>query len=62
MTAGSSDCDREVVFYTICTPDYFVGLVGLVNSLRLLGHRERVVVLDCVLSADRRAVLGGHLT
>jgi hypothetical protein len=49
-------CDR-VRFFTIADSGYFLGLVGLVNSLRLQGHEELVTVIDLGLAADQRAVL-----
>jgi hypothetical protein len=44
-------------FYCIADSRYFLGAVGLVNSLRLVGHREPVVLLDCGLTAEQRALL-----
>jgi hypothetical protein len=35
----------------------FLGLVALVNSLRVLGHDERIYVLDCGFEPWQRAVL-----
>jgi len=48
------------VFYTVCDEKYFVGLVGLIASLRQLGHDERIVVLDCGLNSGQKALLDGH--
>jgi len=53
---------EEVVFYSVCNSDFFLGLVVLINSLRLLGHNERVVVLDCGLLPEQVAILSGHCT
>jgi hypothetical protein len=39
----------------------FVGVVGLVNSLRFVGHDEPLVLLDCGLSDEQRAVLRPHV-
>jgi hypothetical protein len=36
----------QATFFTIGTSNYFPGVVALINSLRLLGHRDNVVVLD----------------
>ena len=44
-------------FYTVADDRYFLGAVGLVNSLRLVGHEERVFVLDCGLTAKQRSLL-----
>ena len=52
---------NAVAFYTVANANYFLGLAGLVNSLRLLGHAEPVVVLDCGLAAWQRELLEGHV-
>jgi hypothetical protein len=44
-------------FYSVSDSRYFLGAVGMVNSLRLLGHREPVYVLDCGLTDAQRALL-----
>src|SRR5215210_3394157 len=49
-------------FYTIADGRYFLGAVGLVNSLRLLGHREQVFLLDCGLTKSQRNLLAPHVT
>jgi hypothetical protein len=51
-----------VAFYAIADARYFVGLVALVDSLRLAGHDERIVVLDTGLTAEQRALLAAHAT
>jgi hypothetical protein len=48
----------EVTYVTIADERFFVGAVAMVNSLRLTGHHERIVVLDAGLTAEQRAVLG----
>lgn len=48
----------EVSFYTITDERFFVGTVGMINSLRLMGHEQRVVVLDRGLSRRQRDLLG----
>ncbi|MGZ8693372.1 MAG: hypothetical protein ACXWZT_11655 [Gaiellaceae bacterium] len=50
-----------VAFYTIADERYFVGAVALINSLRLVGHDEPVVVLDCGLSPEQRDLLAGEV-
>jgi hypothetical protein len=47
-------------FVTIADSGYFPGLVALVNSLRLQGHREPITVLDLGLSSVQRAALEQH--
>jgi hypothetical protein len=54
--------DREAAFYCISSRFYFLGAVGLINSLRLVGHTEPIFVLDCGLDADQRELLEGHVT
>jgi hypothetical protein len=41
---------------------YFLGAVGMLNSLRLLGHSEPIFVLDCGLTPDQRELLAPHAT
>jgi hypothetical protein len=41
---------------------YFLGVVGMINSLRLLGHREPIFLLDCGLSPRQRELLRPHVT
>ena len=47
-----------------CVADgrYFIGAVGLINSLRLVGHEEPVYLLDCGLSETQRALLEEQAT
>jgi hypothetical protein len=59
---GSREGRRIVgtAFYCVADQRYFLGAVGLVNSLRLIGHDEPVYVLDCGLSDEQRELLGGE--
>ena len=41
-------------FYCVADSRYFPGAVGLVNSLRLVGHREPILVLDTGLTDAQR--------
>jgi hypothetical protein len=52
----------SITFFTICNEAYFPGLVGLINSLRLVGHDSPIVVGDCGLTPEQRAVLADHCT
>jgi hypothetical protein len=52
----------RAAFYCVTDSRYFLGAVGMVNSLRLLGHREPVYVLDCGLTAHQRELLTPHAT
>ena len=47
----------RAAFYCVADERYFLGAVGLVNSLRLVGHRERIFVLDCGLDDEQRELL-----
>jgi hypothetical protein len=51
----------DVAFYTVCDSRFFPGLVALVNSLRLHGHDQPIVVVDCGLSERQREVLGDEV-
>jgi hypothetical protein len=52
----------EAAFYCVADTRYFLGAVGLVNSLRLVGHDEPIHVLDCGLSEDERRLLEPETT
>lgn len=45
------------MFFTVADSRYWLGAVALVNSLRLAGHEEPVVVLDAGLSRPQRTRL-----
>jgi hypothetical protein len=49
-------------FYCVSDSRYFLGAVGMLNSLRLLGHREPLYVLDCGLTPHQRDRLAPHAT
>ena len=44
-------------FYCVADARYFLGAVGLVNSLRLHGHTEPIYLLDCGLTEPQRELL-----
>jgi hypothetical protein len=52
----------DATFYTLADADFFVGLVGLLNSLRLTGNTGELVVLDCGLAEDQRLAVAPHVT
>jgi hypothetical protein len=58
--APEADPLAGAAFYCVVEERYFLGAVGLVNSLRLVGHAEPVYLLDCGLSAEQRALLAPH--
>ena len=47
----------SAAFYCVADERYFLGAVGMINSLRLLGHAEPVFVLDCGLRREQRELL-----
>ena len=49
-------------FYCVSSGMFFLGAVALINSLRLLGHREPVFVLDCGLNEAQREILSVSAT
>ena len=48
----------DVRFFTIADDEYYLGLVAMVNSLRLHGHHDPVTVLDLGLTEAQRSELG----
>ena len=51
-----------VAFYCVSSRIYFLGAVGLVNSLRLIGHTEPIFLLDCGLTPAQRERIAPHVT
>jgi hypothetical protein len=49
-----------VAFYAVANEPHFLGLVALLNSLRLQGHDEPLLVADCGLAAWQRELLAAH--
>jgi hypothetical protein len=52
---------RNVAFYCVADSEYFLGLVALLNSLRLVGHAQDLFVLDRGLNRDQRVRLEPHV-
>ena len=52
----------DAAFYCMSSEVYFLGAVGLVNSLRLAGHEEPIYLLDCGLTPEHRELLEPHVT
>lgn len=48
--------------YFLADRRYFLGAVALVNSLRLAGQREPIVMLDCGLTTGQRRLLEREVT
>lgn len=57
-----SDPGHNAAFYCVADERFFLGLVALVNSLRMVGHREPIYVLDCGLGAAQRRRLAAEAT
>jgi hypothetical protein len=56
MTA-TAKASPSAAFYCVADSRYFLGAVGLVNSLRALGHDEPIHLTDCGLTQDQRDLL-----
>ena len=52
---------EPVAFYCVADARYFLGAVGLVNSLRIHGHSEPVHLLDVGLTAPQRRLLSDEV-
>ncbi len=52
----------DATLYTISDARYFLGTVGLLNSLRLTGNPQPLVILDCGFTDPQRALLRPHCT
>jgi hypothetical protein len=48
-------------FYCVSDERFFLGAVGLINSLRLVGHSEPIYVLDVGLTAPQRELLAAEV-
>lgn len=51
----------DCAFYCVSDARYFLGAVGLINSLRGLGHEQPIFLLDCGLTDVQRDLLGGQV-
>jgi hypothetical protein len=51
----------KAAFYCVADERYFLGAAGLVNSLRLHGHREPIFLLDVGLTTEQRQLLEGEV-
>ena len=61
MSTQSSNPPSRAI-YTVADNRFFVGVVALINSLRLVGHREPVFVLDCGFTPEQARILGPEAT
>jgi len=53
--------EADVRFYSIANSAYFIGLVGLINSIRASGHVDPILVLDTGLTREQRELIGEHV-
>src|SRR5215213_2047647 len=53
----SAAAKPSAAFYCVADSRYFLGAVGLVNSLRVLGHDEPIRLTDCGLTPAQRRLL-----
>src|SRR3954466_9810076 len=60
MAAGQERDPPDVRFFTIADADYYLGLVALVNSLRLHGHTDPISVLDVGLTEAQRSEISAE--
>jgi hypothetical protein len=49
-------------FYSVCDSRFFIGMVALLNSLRLIGHDEPIFLVDAGLTAEQQRLLSDHVT
>src|SRR5215207_7961449 len=47
-------------FYTVANARHFIGVVALLNSLRLAGHTEPIRLMDAGLTDEQRTLLANH--
>jgi hypothetical protein len=60
-TTGADEASPAPVrLFTLADARHFTGLVGLVNSVRLLGHREPITVLDIGLEPWQREAVAAE--
>jgi lipopolysaccharide biosynthesis glycosyltransferase len=52
----------DSAIYLVADKRMFLGAVAAINSLRLVGHHERIYLLDCGLSARQRVYLEREAT
>lgn len=49
-------------FYSVSDSRHFIGLVALLNSLRLVGHDEPIILVDAGLTEKQRRLITDHVT
>jgi hypothetical protein len=59
---GAAGAVPSTAFYCVSSEMFFLGAVALVNSLRLVGHRQAIFVLDSGLTERQRELLSPEAT
>jgi hypothetical protein len=62
--SGKPTCYEGVparAFYCVSDRRHFLGVVALLNSLRLAGHDELMFLVDAGLTAEQRSLLADHV-
>jgi len=62
MRSRKDTGSTAVTYYTVSNHSYFLGTVAMLNSLRVTGHDDPLVVLDAGLLPEERAALDTHAT
>lgn len=57
---SSATPPTPTAFYCVADARYFLGAVGMINSLRAVGHTEPVYVLDLGLRSEQRSLLAAE--
>jgi hypothetical protein len=50
----------QTALYSVSNTAHFPGVVALLNSLRMVGHEEPLIIIDAGLTAEQRARLAPH--
>ncbi len=58
----SAVAEVQAAFYCVADERYFLGAVGMINSLRAQGHDEPIIVLDCGLAGEQRERIATEAT
>jgi hypothetical protein len=52
----------STAFYSVCDSGFFLGVVALVNSLRLVGHEEPIFIVDAGLTPEQKRAMSDQAT
>lgn len=62
LPAAESAHELPCAFYSVSDSRFFLGVVALINSLRLVGHDEPIFIVDTGLTPEQRRTLSDHVT